>query len=105
VEETTRTLALLLPETADKTKEFFEMQRKGEKKKKDNRVLDLLATKCGTLKTPDRRIQKFEFWQERLEILKQVFNDEEPANIIYWLRDRRKKVQWCTFWVALWVLS
>jgi hypothetical protein len=48
----------------------------------------------------DRRIEKFEFWQERLVILKQAFDEAEPRTIMQWWCDRRRRVQWYTFWVA-----
>lgn len=101
VEETMRTIALLLPEPAKSTEAFFNKQQKQWKKRK---TLDPQVVKCGALKAPDRQIEKFDYWRERLEILKQVFDDEEPANLKQWWFDRRKKVQWYTFWVAVVVL-
>jgi hypothetical protein len=88
-----RTIALLLPEPAKSTKSFFKNQQKEWKKRK---ALDPEVIKCGVLKDPDRQIEKFDYWRERLEILKQVFDDEEPATIKRWWFDRRKKVQWYT---------
>jgi hypothetical protein len=37
-------------------------------------------------------------------ILEEAFDRSEPANIAPWWYDRRKKVQWYTFWVAILVL-
>jgi hypothetical protein len=38
-------------------------------------------------------------------ILKQVFDDTEPSPVKQWWKDRRKRVQWYTFWVAAMVLG
>jgi hypothetical protein len=48
----------------------------------------------------ERQIENFQYWHDRLVILKQVFDEAEPSNIRQWWNDRRKRVQWYTFWVA-----
>ena len=52
----------------------------------------------------DRNIRNFKYWHDRLIILKEVFDDAEPRTIRQWWYDRRKRVQWYTFWVAALVL-
>lgn len=64
-----------------------------------------LARECGQLKKSERQIEKFVYWHDRLVILKQVFDEAEPSTIKQWWNDRRKKVQWYTFWVAALVLA
>ena len=67
--------------------------------------LDPLARECGQLKVEQRQIDNFEYWHDRLVILKQVFDEAEPGNLKQWWFDRRKRVQWYTFWVAALVLG
>jgi len=94
----------LLPEHDRETKFWFEKQQaKLEKRRK--LPLDPLARECGQLKVEERQIGNFEYWHDRLVILKQVFDEAEPSNIQQWWCDRRKGVQWYTFWVAAIVLA
>jgi hypothetical protein len=98
LEETLRTLALLLPQHDTSTRKWY--QRHYSKLSLDN-----TAIKCGQLNSEDRQIERFRFWHDRLVILKQVFDDTEPSTVKQWWRDRRKRVQWYTFWVAAMVLA
>ncbi|KAH8587923.1 hypothetical protein B0O99DRAFT_640479 [Bisporella sp. PMI_857] len=104
VEETLRTLALLLPEHDRSVEKWFSYQEtKIQKRRK--LPLDPLARECGQLKTEQRQIERFQYWHDRLVVLKQVFDEVEPSNIKQWWRDRRRHVQWYTFWVAALVLG
>ena len=67
--------------------------------------MDSRAVKCGRLKTEDRQMEKFKFWHERLVVLKQFYDEAEPSTLSQWWFDRRKRVQWYTFWVAALVLA
>jgi len=98
LEETLRTLALLLPQHDTSTVKWYQ-------KYASQLSLDSSAIKCGQLNSDDRLIEKFKFWNDRLVILKQVFDDTEPSTVKQWWRDRRKRVQWYTFWVAATVLA
>jgi len=104
VDETISTLALLLPEHDEDVKEWFQQEQLNVQKQGRFR-LDPLARECGQLKVSERKIEKFEYYHDRLVILKQVFDEAEPRNITQWWHDRRKKVQWYTFWVAALVLA
>ncbi|MCJ1411363.1 hypothetical protein MMC19_005451 [Ptychographa xylographoides] len=97
VEETLRTLALLLPQYDVPTKNWF-------RKVQSEFLLDKQAAMCGDLRTEERQIERFLFWQDRLVIVKQVFDEAEPGTLSQWWYDRRKGVQWYTFWVAVLVL-
>lgn len=97
VEETLQTLALLLPCHDKSVKRWYRKQVTRFK-------LDENAVKGSPLKTDDRQLDKFEYWHDRLEILKDVFDDAEPSTILQWWQDRRRRVQWYTFWVAVLVL-
>ena len=67
--------------------------------------LDPIARECSQLKVKERQIENFKYWHDRLVILKKAFDEAEPSNIQQWWYDRRKKVQWYTFWVAALVLG
>ncbi|KAF4624242.1 hypothetical protein G7Y89_g13932 [Cudoniella acicularis] len=104
IDETFRALALLLPEHDREVEKWFSgHQIKLEKRRKP--PLDSMARECGQLKVEERQINKFEYWHDRLVILKQVFDEAEPSSMRQWWRDRRRRVQWYTFWVAAIVLA
>ncbi|KAH6675929.1 hypothetical protein B0J14DRAFT_477619, partial [Halenospora varia] len=95
VEETIQTLALLLSEYWI----YIKVEKGGRL------PLDPQARVCGQLKAEEPQIDRFQYWHDRLVILKQVFDEAEPKNMKQWLRDRRRCVQWYTFWVAALVLA
>jgi hypothetical protein len=97
VDETLRTLALLLPGTDEATRKWFKALATSQR-------LDIKAIKCGRLRVEDRYIENFQFWHDRLIVLKQLFDEAEPDTFSRWWYDRRKRVQWWTFWVAALVL-
>lgn len=97
IKETLSTLSLLLPQDRASRKWFQAQQVKS--------CLDNKAISCGHLSTEDRQIENFYFWRDRLVILKQVFDEAEPSTIAQWWCDRRRRVQWYTFWVAALVLG
>lgn len=97
VQETLRTLALLFPQSDRASREWLKQVQARE-------ALDPGILACGGLRTELRSIEAFHYWQDRLSVLKQVFDDSEPKTIKQWWCDRRKRVQWYTFWVAILVL-
>jgi hypothetical protein len=88
----------LFPEYDKKSRKWFKGQR-------NKYGLDEKASTSGHLTTEERQIENFVFWHDRLGILKQVFDEAEPSTIAQWWRDRRRRVQWYTFWVAAMVLA
>ena len=104
VEETLSTLALLLPEYEHDVQTWFESVQKN-RRKLGKTPLDALARENKQLKAEERQIENFVYWHDRLVILKQVYDEAEPQNMRQWWHDRRKRVQWYTFWVAAMVLS
>ena len=54
--------------------------------------LDPTLLKCGHLRAEDRHIDTFHFWRDRIVILKQVFDDSEPASWSQWWYDKRSGV-------------
>jgi hypothetical protein len=67
--------------------------------------LDQNAMKCDPLTVDARQLNKFEYWHDRLVILKDAFDEAEPVTITQWWYDRRRRVQWSTFWIAALVLA
>ncbi|KAE8441857.1 hypothetical protein EG329_004212 [Mollisiaceae sp. DMI_Dod_QoI] len=98
IDETIQTLKLLFPGTDRETRKWF-------RRVSTQHGLDKKVLKCGRLRAEDRRIENFHFWHDRLVILKQIFDEAEPDTLSQWWYDRRKRVQWYTFWVAAWVLA
>jgi len=101
VNETLNTIALLFPQSDIDLVRWYKRIQTAEGLTQE---LDQEAVRSGTLLPKNRRIEKFDFWRERLINLKQVFDESEPKGLKQWWYDRRKKVQWYTFWVAIVVL-
>ena len=97
IDETLRTLALLIPSNDSSSRKWF---RKTQK----SLCLDTRAGSYGPLNASARQIDKFHYWRDRLVVLKQAFDDSEPKTLASWWYDDRKKVQWYTFWIAALVL-
>lgn len=103
LEETRKTLSLLLPHT---TKAWFKKQQERLQKKKwykhDERLhLDPRAGSGEHLRADERSLESFHFWRDRLVVLKETFDDHEPRGIRQFWSDDRNSVQWWTFWIAL----
>ncbi|KAG9230746.1 hypothetical protein BJ875DRAFT_384492 [Amylocarpus encephaloides] len=98
IDETIRTLGLLLPQYDKDSNKWFGKQGKNE-------PLDENAIKCGHLTAEARQIENFHYWRDRLIILKQVFDEAKPRGIKQWWRDRRDPVQWYSFWFAVAVIA
>ncbi|KAE8442631.1 hypothetical protein EG329_002988 [Mollisiaceae sp. DMI_Dod_QoI] len=97
IEETINTMSLLLPQNDEASNRWFE-------KKRRTFGLDPSAATNGHLNSASRRIDKFNYWGDRLSILKQAFDESEPKSVAQWWYDDRKRVQWYTFWIAALVL-
>jgi hypothetical protein len=63
--------------------------------------IDKEAISCPLLAAKDRQTRKFEFWHDRLVMLKQAFDEADPKTVRQWWLDRRKPVQWFNFWFAV----
>ncbi|KAL9122716.1 MAG: hypothetical protein Q9187_000735 [Circinaria calcarea] len=93
VDETLRTLSLLLPPNNQTVRKWFRAKQGRRAKQQERGCLDFKACSCGHLNTAGRQIGEFKYWRDRLVILKQVFDDSEPKKIQQWWNDDRKKVQ------------
>lgn len=94
IEETRRTLSLLLPQSDRPARCWFRGQA-------DRNHLDIKAGDCPFLKSEGRNTTKFTYWRDRLIIAKEVFDEHEPRGLIQSWRDNRKTAQWWTFWIAI----
>ncbi|KAK1753217.1 hypothetical protein QBC47DRAFT_54078 [Echria macrotheca] len=94
IEETLRTLALLLPQNDSKPCRWLLAQI-------TEHALDPCVARCGSLRAQNRRFEHFSVWHDRLVILQQAFDESSPRGIRQWWNDRRNSVQWYTFWVAI----
>jgi hypothetical protein len=64
----------------------------------------LIGNTMWSLTMKDRDIGNFKYWHDRLVILKEGFDSTEPRPVGQWWFDKRKRVQWYTFWIAATVL-
>ena len=94
VDETIRSISLLIPPILGEPNPWFQQQRK-------KHLIDAQAGVCDRLNSSERQIEKFAYWRDRLVLLKRTFDDAEPRNISQLWWDDRKKTQWFTFWVAV----
>ena len=94
VDETIRTISLLVPPILGEFNPWFLKQRRKHK-------IDAQAGNCARLNSSQRQIENFIFWRDRLVLLKRTFDDAEPRSISQLWWDDRKKTQWFTFWVAV----
>ena len=98
VDETIRSISLLIPPVFGEPNPWFQQQRK---KSQEKGQIDAQAGICERLNSSERQIGKFKYWRDRLVLLKRTFDDAEPRNISQLWWDDRKKTQWFTFWVAV----
>lgn len=98
LQETLRTLALLFPRHDPLTNRYI-------KSLPPTITVDKQLTKCIQPRLSDRQIETYRFWHDRLIMLKQTYDQSQPATIWQWWYDRRNRVQWYTFWVAAVVLT
>ena len=96
VDETIRTIALLVPPALGEPNPWFRQQQQIHK-------IDMEAGNCHRLNSSQRQIKNFVFWRDRLVLRKRTFDDAEPRNLSQFCWDDRRKTQWFTFWVALMV--
>ncbi|KAL4902092.1 hypothetical protein BDW74DRAFT_169809 [Aspergillus multicolor] len=48
-----------------------------------------------------RRLDEYNYWHDRLVVLKEEFDESRPSTLSQWWNDRREGAQWYTFWVAV----
>lgn len=99
--ETLRTLDLLFPRYDMGTQKWVESERSFGN---NSICLDLELLNRDRIMSNDRRAEKFNFWRDELITLKEYFDEPRPTSITHFWYDRRNKVQWYTFWIAVLVL-
>lgn len=62
---------------------------------------DNVDIESGLLPQAPRDIQHYQYWGNRLLILKEAYDQKEPENVTQWIFDRRKPNQRYTFWIAI----
>ena len=97
IDETLRTLTLLFPSHDKPSKKWFASLPSSP-------PIDQHLIRLGSLRLDDRQIETYQFWHDRLIILKQAFDEARPVKMSQWWHDRRNGYQWYTFWVAVFVL-
>ncbi|EPS31293.1 hypothetical protein PDE_06248 [Penicillium oxalicum 114-2] len=91
LEETARTLSLLIPRSNLKCQRW--VQKCCQKV-----AIDLEA---GQLPPTSRDIASFPFWSRQLLELREEFDRTEPTTLRQWIVDKRKPNQRYTFWIAV----
>jgi hypothetical protein len=96
--ETLLTLALLLPRANKGCRRWFEKSQKRCLGTIDEAAAEQLLVHQGRL------LSKYNYLHDRLVIIVEAFDKAEPKGVSQWWTDRRKRVQWFTFWIASVVL-
>ena len=99
ITETLQTLALVIPRANRDCKTWFEKVHL----KEDAENIDRGAGDVELLHWA-RSPEKYKFWGQRLITIKMAYDASEPKNLGQWWRDRRRRVEWYTFWVAVLVV-
>jgi hypothetical protein len=58
-----------------------------------------------TRKPVTRRVNHYHYWQKRLLILEEEFDESKRASLLTYFHDRRKPRDWANFWGAMLVLG
>jgi hypothetical protein len=102
VDETLDTLALLFPDTDDKTKEWLES---ASRTKPLWAPMDSQLVKCGHFRSghPSRRFKHYKFWRDRLGTLEEAADEAMPPAkaILRALKDNKRGDRWLNSWVAI----
>jgi hypothetical protein len=88
--ETLKTLALLFPPDTS--------SRRWYRKQEDPNDLDPALFSCGSA---SRQIEEYQYWHDRLVILKEEFDSSSPTSIWGLWNDRRTGIQWYALWLVL----
>ncbi|KAF2794174.1 hypothetical protein K505DRAFT_242738 [Melanomma pulvis-pyrius CBS 109.77] len=98
IQETLDTLSLLFPHSDGKTRALFDKQRSLFAEA----GLDRKLVECGDLKAEDRNLNHFNFWRDRIEVLKDAFEESSPTRAtLKVLRDRKNGGNWLNSWAAI----
>jgi hypothetical protein len=102
IDETLDTLTLLLPDTDNKTKRWLENEFTCHPLQI---CMDRGLLLCGYFKSghPSRRVDRYQFWRDRLESLAEAVEEATPSSkaLLKALKDRKKGDRWLNSWVAI----
>jgi hypothetical protein len=101
LKETLLTLALLLPRANAKCRRWY--SKVAEEMRQHNKELDAAGTDQ-RLGQRGHEVIEYEYWNDRLAMIMDAFDKSEPKGISQLVVDRRKPLQWYTFWIAVIVL-
>ena len=96
--ETLQTLALIIPRANRDCKIWFEKVYTKYAVNIDHGAGDVELLYWA------RSPEKYKFWGQRLITIKMAYDASEPKNLAQWWHDRRRRVEWYTFWVAVLVV-
>ena len=96
--ETLQTLALLLPRSNVESKAWFQKKLRRNPGDIDPKAGFLVPSSEGSLQGNRK------YWHNRLCIIQKAYDESEPTNLSQFFYDRRRKVQWYTFWIAILIL-
>ena len=96
--ETLQTLALIIPRANRDCKTWFEKVHIKNAENIDHGAGDVELLHWA------RSPEKYKFWGQRLITIKMAYDASEPKNLGQWWHDRRRRVEWYTFWVAVLVV-
>ena len=99
LDETIQTIALLIPRSNIDCKVWYNRQKRLNLHNLDFKISDLTLSPVA-----GRKPGSYKYWNERLSILYKAFNESQPNDLRQFWKDRRNKVQWYTFWIAIVVL-
>ncbi|KAL6714599.1 hypothetical protein ACLMJK_008024 [Lecanora helva] len=97
--ETLQSLALLIPRAKRDSKAWFDRART-----ESTTFIDKHAGDVPQDPSWARSPENYKYWGQRLIAIKEAYDASEPKDLGQWWHDRRRKVQWYTFWVAILVL-
>ena len=96
--ETLQSLALIIPRANRDCKTWFDKMRTRYPEDIDKGAGDVALLYWA------RSPEKYKFWGQRLITIKLAYDASEPKNLGQWWHDRRRRVEWYTFWVAVLVV-
>ncbi|PMD35087.1 hypothetical protein L207DRAFT_497141 [Hyaloscypha variabilis F] len=101
LEETIQTLALLIPQSNSNCRSWYKRQQKLNPNQLDSEACNLILDPM-----LGRKVSNYKYWNERLDFLYEAFQSSasQPKSLSQFWNDRRNKVQWYTFWIAVTVL-
>lgn len=96
--ETLQTLALFIPRANTDCKMWFDRVQTQYAQNIDRGAGDVKQLQWA------RSPEKYKYWGQRLEMIRLAYDESEPKSLGQLWHDRRSKVGWYTFWVAILVL-